>query len=72
MAWEEHVRDESFRVYLTDAVRLAAENAAHIGGGSVMSRRWAEIVENPRDTDDGRTADEIVADIAERAGLTLV
>ena len=34
-------------MYLTDAVRLAAENAARIGGGNGLRQRWADIL--PRD-----------------------
>lgn len=71
-AWDEHTRDLSFRVYLTDAVRLAAENAAHIGGGAVMRDRWADTLDERRPVEDTRDAEEIIADIAEKAGLTII
>ena len=72
LAWEEHAREMSFRVYLTDAVRLTAENAAHIGGGSVMQVRWAETLDGRKPVEDTRDAEEIIADIAEKAGLTIL
>ena len=71
-AWEEHTRELSFRIYLTDAVRLAAENVAHIGGGSVMKARWADTLDGGRTVEDTRDPEEIIADIAEKAGLTIV
>ena len=42
--WNEAAREVSFRVYLTDALRLAAENAARIGGGRLMRGRWADML----------------------------
>lgn len=64
----------TYRVYLTDALRLACENTARIGGGPVIGKRWAEIadVQNKRPlAHDTRSPEEIVADIAEKAGLTI-
>ena len=57
---------------MTDAVRLAAENAAHIGGGTVMQARWADTLDERRPVEDTRDAEEIIADIAEKAGLTII
>ena len=38
----EEERELSFRVYLTDAAKLICENAARIGGGQTLRRRWIE------------------------------
>lgn len=74
VAYKEHLREQSFRVYLTDAVRLACENTAKIGGGSSISKRWADMIGSQnkgalaRDT---RSPEEIIADVVEKAGLTI-
>lgn len=60
----------SFRAYLTDAVQAAANNAAHIGGGTLINKRWAETLD--RRQDDGRSAEEIIADVIEKAGITIL
>lgn len=73
-AYREHLREESFRVYLTDAVRIACENTARIGGGSMISNRWAETLKSQNNrvlAHDTRSPEEIVADVAEKAGLTI-
>ena len=68
------MRELSFRIYLTDAVRLAAENAARIGGGRFLRDRWADSLfrDADRQGDAGSSADEFEAALAclkERAGI---
>ena len=70
--WEEYSREQSFRVYLTDAVQIAAENAAHIGGGTTISKRWADIVDERKRPEDTRDAEEIIADVIKKTGITLL
>ena len=36
-------RTESWRAYIADALRCAAENTARAFGGSWPARRWAEL-----------------------------
>ena len=62
----------SFRAYVTDALQIIAENTARIGGGRTISRRWADVVGGSRNAPaDDRTPEEIIADVAEKAGLTI-
>lgn len=68
------MRELSFRIYLTDAVRLAAENTARIGGGRYLRGRWADSLslDADRQGDAGSSADEYEAALAclkERAGI---
>lgn len=67
------MREEAFRVYLTDAAQIIAENTARIGGGRTISKRWAELagLNEPSRPADNRTAEEIIADIAGKAGLNI-
>ena len=67
-------KEKLFRVYLTDALKLIAENTTHflvpgVGPadyGSRIQQRWIELAEHRQDE---RTGDEIAADIISRAGL---
>ena len=67
------MREETFRVYLTDAAKIIAENTARIGGGKTLSKRWAELagLDGPVRPADNRTAEEIIADVAGKAGLII-
>ena len=62
-------------MYVTDALRIIEENTARSGGGHYSERRWADGVDslrNRRSAQDDRTAGEIIADVAEKAGLTII
>lgn len=65
------MRSESWRVYVADALMAIAENTARFGGGRHPQSRWTEIVDRRAVPEDDRTAEEIIADIAERAGITI-
>ena len=64
-------------VYVTDALKLIAENAqkAAIPGvgvvdvGSVLTQRWAELLEPQKEAAPSRTGDERALDVMQRAGL---
>ena len=74
VAYKEYLREQSFRVYLTDTVRLACENTAKIGGGSSISKRWADMIESQNKgarAHDTRSPEEIIADVVEKAGLII-
>jgi hypothetical protein len=62
----------SFRYYLTDAVQLLTENTARFGGGASISKRWAEILDSRGRIEENRDPKEIIADIAQKAGLTIL
>lgn len=55
----------SYRAYVTDALMAAVENTRRFAGGMKMSGHWSDDLK-PKDP---RTAEEIVAEIVERAGL---
>lgn len=72
--YREHIRDTSYKTYVTDALRIISENTAKFGGGTSMTRRWAEVIESQNRgllAHDTRTPEEIIADVAEKAGLII-
>ena len=61
----QQAKDTAYRVYVTDCLKLIAENTGNIS----LKSRYYDIV-NPKKADN-RTGDEIVADIIKRAGLVV-
>lgn len=65
----ESAKTEAYRIYVTDALRLVAENTARYAGGNCIKARYIDVVEPKKQ--DNRTCEEITADIVERCGLTI-
>ena len=65
----ERVKTEAYRIYVTDALRVVAENTARFASGNYIKARYADMIEPKKQ--DNRTGDEIVADIIKRAGLVV-
>ena len=61
--------DTAYQVYVTDCLKLIAENTANISRGQYMKARYYEII-HPAKVDT-RTGDEIVEDIIKLAGLVV-
>ena len=52
---------KAYRIYVTEALKVVAENTAKPYGGRVLTLRYAEIIDKtPKDE---RTADDIVSGI---------
>ena len=65
----ERAKTEAYRIYVTDALRVVAENTARFASGNYIKARYADMIEPKKQ--DTRTGDEIVADIIKRAGLVV-
>ena len=65
----QQAKDTAYRVYVTDCLKLIAENTANISRGQYMKSRYYDII-HPAKVDI-RTGDEIVEDIIKRAGLVV-
>ena len=61
----QQAKDTAYRVYVTDCLKLIAENTGNIS----LKLRYYDIIQ-PKKADT-RTGDEIVADISKRAGLVV-
>ena len=59
--------EKQYRYYLTDCLKLIAENTAKYAGGSYISNRYKDIVD-PQPIME-KTGDEIAAEIIMKAGL---
>lgn len=56
--------DKTYRIYITDALKVITENASRFNGGNYMKIRFADIV-NPK-PEETRTADEIITNITDK------
>ena len=61
----QQAKDTAYRVYVTDCLKLIAENTGNIS----LKSRYYDIIHQKKV--DNRTGDEIVADIIKRAGLVV-
>lgn len=53
----------SFRVYVTDSLRVIGENTAKYSGGGYIEKRWYDLITAKPDN---RTGNEIAADIIKK------
>lgn len=62
--------DEAYRIYVTDALRLVAENTAASVCGKYLTARFADVIAPPKE-EDKKTCEEITAEIIARCGLVV-
>ena len=63
----------AYRVYVTDALRLIAENTAKFVGGNILNMRYLDTIRpETQKVEETKSAEEIVDDIVARAGITVV
>jgi hypothetical protein len=65
----ERAKTEAYRIYVTDALRIVAENTAQYVSGNYIKARYADMIEPKKQ--DNRTCEEITADVVARCGLTI-
>ena len=65
----ERAKTEAYRIYVTDALRIAGENTARYASGNYIKARYADMIEPKKQ--DNRTCEEITADVVARCGLTI-
>lgn len=69
-AYQQEQKEFAYRVYVSDALKLIAENTEKYAGGSHLTKRWADIVkQKPADK---RTGAEIARDVIKAAGLVVI
>lgn len=59
-----------FRDYIARCARLLTENTAKICSGSYIRKEYTDLIElKPQDN---RSAEEIIADVTEKAGIEVI
>lgn len=64
----QQMQEAAYRVYVTDALKLIAENTAKFSGGGYLKTRYYDVI-NPR-PEETRTPEEIISSI--KAKLTRI
>lgn len=65
----EKARNDAYRIYVTDALRIVGENTARFASGNYIRARYADMIEPKKQ--DNRTCEEITAEVVARCGLTI-
>lgn len=65
----EKARNDAYRIYVTDALRIVAENTAKFASGNYIKARYTDMIEPKKQ--DNRTCEEITADVVARCGLVV-
>ena len=68
--YQSQQRDLAYRIYVTDCLRMVAENTAKLSKGTYTVAKFADII-NPKPVDN-RAGEEIAADIIKRAGIEVI
>lgn len=58
-------QEESYRTYITEALRILTENTAKSSGGSYLSKSFSDIYKKPEKEEPEKTQEEIIAEIDE-------
>ena len=69
--YKEQQKEMAYRIYVTECFRIMTENTAKQSGGSYIDKPFTDFIGNNKPEDE-RTAEEIIADVAKRAGLEVV
>lgn len=67
--FNEKARNDAYRIYVTDALRIVGENTARYASGNYIKARYADMIEPKKQ--DNRTCEEITADVVARCGLVV-
>lgn len=57
-------QEKAYKMYITDALKIIAENTAKQVGGSYLTARYAEMIEPKKE--ETRTANEIIINIKDK------
>lgn len=66
--FDDNKREEAYRIYVTEALRMISKSTAGMVGGTYMSRTYMDILK-PAPEKPQESADDIVRGITERLHL---
>lgn len=58
----------SFATYITDGIKIVAENSARINGGSILTERFIDIIRPEKEQKKEKTQDEIIQHLRDKLG----
>lgn len=60
---DERAKEYTYRIYVSDALKILGENLAHAFGGNALNVRLYDILERNKEPEDNRSGEEIIADM---------
>lgn len=67
---ERERRDEAYRIYLTDTLKIISENTAKLGGNAV-SIRFYDIIHGGTNQKIEKTSEEIISELVRKGGIKI-
>ncbi|MBR0340744.1 MAG: hypothetical protein IJH64_00565 [Oscillospiraceae bacterium] len=64
-------KELQYRAYVTDALKIIAENTAKYAGGSTLTKRYIEIADDSKPKPQ-KTAEQIIEEVTKKAGLEVI
>lgn len=55
---QQNALDKSYRIYVTDSLKMISENTSKYAGGSSFSVRYSDLIKKP--VNETRTSEEII------------
>lgn len=68
---QQYINERNYKIYVTDTLKMIAENTAKMNGGSVPNMRYIELVER-KPVEKEKSADEIINEVNAKCGLTMI
>ena len=61
---QQNALDKSYRIYVTDGLKMISENSAKYAGGTYLSTRYTDVIKKP--VKETRTKEEIIKGIKDK------
>ena len=61
---EKETLDKTYRIYVTDSLKMISENTAKFAGGNALSKRYVDFI--TKQTVETRTGEEIIDTIQDK------
>lgn len=65
-----HRQNITYQAYITNALKIIAENTAKFAGGTVLKHSYTELIA-PKVYEEPKSADEVIADVNRKCGLDM-
>lgn len=60
------VKDEAYRIYVSECLRMTTENTANLSRGTYMKAKYADLIKPKQE--ETRTAEQIITSIKAKLG----
>ena len=67
----ENQKELLYKVYITDALKIIADNTAHFAGGTMLSKRYYDLAYSVAIVEK-EDPEKIIAEVTAKAGLEII